>query len=73
MQRLVTKQDLIDNPELIKRGVSVNQHWNFPEPSSAPVLMNNYEISEAQASVTDYGTPAKKAVKPTSKKSKSGK
>lgn len=70
---MVTKQDLIDNPELIKRGVSVNQHWEFPDTSSTPVVMNNYEITEAQTSVTDYGTPAKKTIKPASKKSKSGK
>lgn len=30
MQRLVTQQDLIDNPKLMQMGVSVNQHWDFP-------------------------------------------
>lgn len=39
MQRLVTQQDLIDNPDLVRRGVSVNQHWDFPsfdQPAPPP-------------------------------------
>lgn len=43
-QRLVTNQDLIDNPELAKQGVSVNQNYDFPEPANpAP---DASEISE---------------------------
>lgn len=31
MQRLVTQQDLDKNPELKLKGVSVNQHYDFPD------------------------------------------
>jgi hypothetical protein len=43
-QRLVTQQDLIDNPDLIHQGVSINQHYNFPDEEK--------DVEPAQANVS---------------------
>lgn len=73
MQRMVTKQDLIDYPELIQKGVSVNQHWEFPEPQIGKAFPHiSYDITETKSEIPDYSALLQaipdKPKKPSTKK-----
>lgn len=71
MQRLVTKQDLIDNPELQQKGVSVNQYYNFPDdyiPSATTTDTDHYEITEETVPYNPVEEKKKTADKPDAKK-----
>lgn len=50
MQRMVTKEDLISNPDLHKKGVSVNQYYDFSATSITPTTVvyssQHYDITE---------------------------
>lgn len=82
-QRLVTQQDLIDNPDLRHKGVSINQHYNFPEKViQEPKIHSHHVKKEAEETPKaeepikqepvkkEVSQPAKKAAKKTSKKAK---
>lgn len=59
-QRLVTDQDLQDNPELEKQGVSVNQMYDFPDTTeTAPDAeeMSEKHIKKTGKKVDDENNP----------------
>lgn len=65
MVRLVTQDDIKNNPDFEKRGISVNQYYDFPSESptvtqSKTTTTPHYDITENTS--VDYG------VKPEEKK-----
>lgn len=72
MQRLVTAQDLKDNPDLAKQGIAVNMNYDFPDstngaPPEASQISEKH-IKKTGAKVVEGESP--KTIDPKKSKKK---